>query len=89
MAASFFPRGGGSESAQVRAAPAREAFLGNALEDEVLDAVFGAEDALLGFVAVFVDGVDVGLDAPHLRLGIEPAPTGRDERLVDVADGGA
>lgn len=86
---SLFPRSGGSESPQVRAAAPRQPFLRHALEDEILDAVLLAVVSLLRLVAVFVDGVDVGLDAPHLRLGVEPAPTGRDERLVDVADGGA
>lgn len=66
---------------------AREPGLGPTLEHHVADAMALAEFTFLGTVAVLVDRIDVRLELGNLRLGVQPAHAGRNERLPDVADG--
>src|SRR4029450_1807697 len=76
----------GSESAQDRALTLWKPLLRCAFEHFVFDPILLAELELLGLVAVFVDGVDVGLDPQELRLGVHPAHAAGDQGLLDVAD---
>lgn len=69
------------------AAAGDEAFCGDALEDDVLDAVLTAEVSLGGAVAVFVDDEDVGTEALEVGGEVEVSAAAVDEGVVDVTDG--
>ena len=62
-----------SKPSEVGTFSAGESRFREAFEDDVVWAVLGAELAFDGLVAVFVDGVDVGLDPLDLGLGVHPA----------------
>ena len=65
----------GLKSTQVRAVALGQAGRGRAFEDKIFDAVLLAILALAAFVAVFVHGVDVGLEPFDFRVGIQqPVP---------------
>lgn len=76
-----------SESPQIRAAPPGQTQSGNTFEDEIFDPKFFAILTFAAFVAIFVHGVDVGLEAADFRVRIQPAVPGRDQRQFHEADG--
>lgn len=72
---------------ECRAAAGDESFGGDALEDDVFDAVFTAEGAFGVAVAVFVDDEDVGTETLQVGGEVEVAAAAVDEGVVDVTDG--
>ena len=76
-----------SVAAERRGRARRQPFVWEAPQDNVLDPAQRAELALRWLVAVLVDDVVVGQDQPHLRLGVHPPRSRRDDAAMDAADG--
>jgi hypothetical protein len=61
------------EPPQFGALPPGKPLLGGTLQHHILNAVLFAKSALLRFVAVLIDCVDIRLDVIDLGLGVHPA----------------
>ena len=73
--------------AQVGAAAFGQAGRGSSLKHEVFDAHLLAIFAFAAFVAIFVHGVDIRLQAADFGVGIHPAMAAGDEGFLDIFDG--
>lgn len=57
------------------------------LEDHIFDSILFTEVSFNGFIAVFVDGIDIRPKAKDLGFGIHPAMTRGDDRQVNKTHG--
>ena len=74
------------KAAQVRASAPRQPWRRDAPEHQVFQTHLRAIFAFAALIAVLVDRVDVWLEPPDFRVGIQPAAAAGNERLLHMPD---